>query len=145
MNIPELKLKDQNSHEISYKDIRGQWTLIYFYPKDGTPLCIKEACNFRDGRDQLQQAGLNIIGISADNPESHKQFADEFNLQFTLLSDQDNSVLKAFGSVDEKEYLGVSRDSYLVNPEGEIVKKYTKIDPDTHFEQILEDFRNLNK
>lgn len=143
MRIPEFKLKDQTSSDFSSSDLLGQWTLIYFYPKDGTPVCIKEACNFRDGQKELEHAGLRIVGISADSPSSHANFAERHNLSFTLLSDPNREVLKAFGSVDENEYLGVSRDSYLISPNGEAVKKYTKINPDTHYQEIIADFKRL--
>ena len=140
VKVPYFNLVDQNNSSFSSDNLNGQWSLIYFYPKDGTPLCIKEACNFRDGYSELQIAGLNIYGISADSPESHLNFAKQFGLKFKLLSDPDREVLTAFGSVDNDEYLGVSRDSYLINPDGEIVKKYTKINPDTHYSQIIKDF-----
>ena len=104
---------------------------------------MKEARNFRDAQAELKQAGLQIVGISADTPESHADFTKIHNLNFTLLSDTESNIIAAFGSVDENEYLGVSRDSYLINPEGEIVKKYTKINPDIHYQEILTDFQNL--
>ncbi|MCA9347608.1 thioredoxin-dependent thiol peroxidase [Candidatus Saccharibacteria bacterium] len=150
MKIPTFSLQDQNENTITDKDLLGSWTLIYFYPKDNTPGCTVEACSFRDGREMLEQMGLRVIGISKDSVKSHKKFVDKFNLNFTLLSDESTKVIEAFGSWKLKkfmgrEYMGINRDSYLVNPEGEIVKKYEGVNPKTHIKEIVEDFKELSR
>lgn len=122
--------------------------MLYFYPKDNTPGCTAEACAFRDGRDVLQEKGITIIGISKDSVASHKKFANHHDLNFTLLSDTTAETVKAYDSWHPKklfgrEFMGVSRDSYLIDPAGEIVKSYKSVNPLTHFQQILDDFQTL--
>lgn len=149
MKMPSFSLEDQNGNTVSSESLLGQWTLIYFYPKDDTPGCTTEACNFRDGREMLEQMGLRVIGISKDSVKSHKKFAEKHGLNFTLLSDISTETIQAFGSWEKKkymgkEYMGINRDSYLINPSGEIVKKYQGVDPKTHISEIYEDFKRLN-
>jgi thioredoxin-dependent peroxiredoxin len=146
MKIPEFSLQDQNDNTVTNKDLIGSWALVYFYPKDDTPGCTTEACSFRDGRDMLENYGIRVIGISKDSVKSHKKFADKHNLNFTLLSDTSTETIQAFGSWKSKkfmgrEYMGINRDSYLINPEGEIVKKYEGVDPKTHINEIFEDYK----
>jgi thioredoxin-dependent peroxiredoxin len=149
MKLPTFSLQDQNDTTVTDKDLIGGWNVIYFYPKDDTPGCTTEACNFRDGRDMLQSLGLRVIGISKDSVKSHKKFAEKHGLDFTLLSDPTAEVVEAFGSWKLKkfmgrEYMGINRDTYLVNPSGEIVKKYEGVDPKTHIKEIFEDFKKLS-
>lgn len=149
MKMPSFSLEDQNGNIVSSESLLGQWTLIYFYPKDDTPGCTTEACNFRDGREMLEQMGLRVIGISKDSVKSHKKFADKHGLNFTLLSDESTETIQAFGSWEKKkimgkEYMGINRDSYLINPSGEIVKKFQGVDPKTHINEIYEDFKRLS-
>ncbi len=148
MKAPDFSLPDQNGKTHTLKDYAGKWLVVYFYPKDDTPGCTTEACSFRDGRDMLAGLGAEVIGISKDSVKSHAKFADKHDLNFTLLSDESTETIQAFGSWQQKkfmgrEYMGINRDTYLINPDGEIVKKYEGIDPKTHFDEILEDLRSL--
>jgi thioredoxin-dependent peroxiredoxin len=106
MKIPTFSLQDQDDKTVTDKDLLGCWSLIYFYPKDDTPGCTTEACNFRDGRDMLGQYGIRVIGISKDSVKSHKKFADKHNLDFTLLSDESTETIQAFGSWKLKKFMG---------------------------------------
>ena len=149
MKIPKFELLDQDENKVTDKDLLGKWTVMYFYPKDDTPGCTTEACNFRDGRDMLESYGIRVIGISKDSVKKHKKFAEKHGLNFTLLSDESTETINAFGSWKLKkfmgrEYMGINRDSYLINPSGEIVKKYEGVNPKTHIEEIFKDFKELN-
>ena len=149
MKIPTFSLPDQDGNLVTDADLRGSWVLIYFYPKDDTPGCTTEACNFRDGRDMLESYGIRVIGISKDSVKSHKKFAEKHGLNFTLLSDESTDTINAFGSWKLKkfmgrEYMGINRDSYLINPSGEIVKKYEGVNPKTHINEIFEDYKALS-
>lgn len=144
---PDFSLPDQDGKMYSLADYAGKWLVLYFYPKDDTPGCTKEACNFRDGRDEISQLA-EVVGISKDSIASHKKFADKYNLNFTLLADPEHKVIEAYGSWQPKkfmgrEYLGTSRDTFIINPEGQIVKEYHGVDPKTHAEQIITDLKVL--
>lgn len=148
MIAPDFTLPDQNNKEHSLKDYAGKWLVVYFYPKDNTPGCTKEACAFRDGRDMLKSLGAEVVGISKDSVKSHSKFASDHELNFTLLSDPSTETIKAFGSWKLKkfmgrEYEGINRDTYIINPKGEIVKKYEGINPLKHFSEIYEDLKKL--
>src|SRR4051812_31506209 len=126
---PDFTLQDQNGNEHSLRDYRGQWVVVYFYPKDDTSGCTKEACSFRDGREELERRGLKVFGISADSVASHKKFTDKYGLNFTLLSDPDKTIIDAYGALGEKsmfgrKYIGIKRNTYLIDPDGNIVKEY---------------------
>ena len=143
---PDFKLLDQNGKQHSLSDYMGKWLVLYFYPKDDTPGCTTEACNFRDGRDVLQTMGACVIGISKDTVKSHAKFAQKYNIPFTLLSDPNHEVIEAYGSWKPKkfmgrEFIGTTRDTYLINPSGKIVKKYAGVDPKTHIGNILADLK----
>lgn len=149
MKIPTFSLHDQDNNTVTDKDLLGSWTVIYFYPKDDTPGCTTEACNFRDGREMLQGYGIRVIGISKDSVKKHKKFVEKYELNFTLLSDESTETIQAFGSWKLKkfmgrEYMGINRDTYLINPKGEIVKKYEGVDPKTHIKEIFDDFKELS-
>lgn len=148
MKAPDFSLQDQNGDVKTLKDYVGKWLIVYFYPKDDTPGCTKEACAFRDGRDMLQGLGAEIVGISKDTVKSHAKFIDKHSLNFTLLSDTSTETIQAFGSWKLKkfmgrEYMGINRDTYLINPKSEIVKKYEGVNPAKHFEEIYEDLKAL--
>ncbi len=150
MRAPEFELLDQNGTTKTLNDYAGKWLIVYFYPKDDTPGCTTEACNFRDGREVLVSMGVNVVGISRDSVKSHAKFAQKHGLDFTLLSDPEHIFIEAFGSWKSKkfmgrEYIGINRDTYLINPEGDIVKKYEGVDPKNHFEQIVSDIQTLQK
>lgn len=145
---PDFNLQDQDGKTHSLKDFSGSWAVVYFYPKDSTPGCTTEACQFRDGRDVLISLGAKVIGISKDSIKSHDKFAKKHDLNFPILSDPTAETIKAFGSWKKKkfmgrEYEGINRDTYLINPDGQIVKKYEGVNPATHFSEVLEDLKKL--
>ncbi|HSX14833.1 MAG TPA: thioredoxin-dependent thiol peroxidase [Candidatus Saccharimonadales bacterium] len=150
MKAPDFNLPDQDGKNHSLADYRGKWLVLYFYPKDDTPGCTKEACSFRDGRQALVEAGLEVAGVSKDTVASHKKFVDKYQLNFTLLADPELTTIKAYKSWGLKKFMGrefegTLRNTYLINPKGEIVKTYEKVKPDQHAMQILEDFEALAK
>ena len=150
MKAPDFSLPDKDGTIHSLQDYAGKWLVVYFYPKDDTPGCTTEACAFRDGREMLAELGAEVVGISKDTVKSHGKFADKYDLSFTLLSDPSAATIDAFGSWKSKkfmgrEYVGVAskltrfannRDTYLIDPSGEIVKKYEDVDPKTHIGEI---------
>lgn len=146
---PDFNLPDQNGKMHSLADYSGKWLVVYFYPKDATPGCTTEACNFRDGRDAIREYGnAEIIGISKDSVSSHKKFAEKNKLNFTLLSDESHKVIKAFGAWGPKkfmgrEYMGINRNTYLINPKGKIAKEYIGVKPETHAAEIITDLKAL--
>jgi len=140
---PDFNLLDQNSQTVSLDSYRGQHVLLYFYPKDDTPGCTTEACNFRDDYSSYQNAKVVILGISPDSPTSHKKFQEKYQLPFTLLADENHQVCdmykvwglkKSFG----KEYDGVHRTTYLIDPDGSIKEVFQKVSPAKHSAQVLE-------
>ncbi|MBI3888290.1 peroxiredoxin [Candidatus Nomurabacteria bacterium] len=139
---PDFKLPDQNGKEYSLSGERGHYVLVYFYPKDDTPGCTKEACVIRDMYKDFETNGVKVFGISADSVESHKEFAEKYRLPFTLLSDPKKEVIKMYGADGT---LFNKRISYLIGPDGMIEKAYDKVDPAHHGEEILKDIHALKK
>jgi thioredoxin-dependent peroxiredoxin len=142
---PDFRLLDQDGKEHSLSYHKGSYVLIYFYPKDDTPGCTKEACGIRDIYKDFESNGVKVFGVSADTPESHKKFAEKFDLPFTLLSDPTRTMIEKYGA--EKEIFGnkgTKRISYLIGKDGNIVKVYDKVDPTTHGGQILKDIYALH-
>src|SRR3989339_1585266 len=121
---PPFSLPDQNGKMQSLTDYSGKKVLLYFYPKDDTPGCTTEACNFRDRLNELKDHGVQVLGVSKDSVDSHKKFAEKFDLNFPLLSDIDGKVIKDY----EAQGIFTKRITYLINPKGEIFKKYEKVD-----------------
>jgi len=141
---PTFNLQDQNGDWHKLEDYRGQWLAVYFYPKDDTPGCTKEACNFRDNIYAFKAIGAAVVGISVDDVDSHKEFSDKYKLPFTILADEDGKTAKAYGVLKNYMLLKLaSRQSFLINPEGEIVKHYADVDPDEHTDQVLADIKAL--
>jgi peroxiredoxin Q/BCP len=148
MIAPNFELPDQNGQIHKLSDYRGKWIVLYFYPKDATPGCTKQACSFRDGREYLENAGAVVLGISKDSIESHKKFAEKHDLNFTLLSDTSAETIRAYGSWGKKkfmgkEYEGIKRNTYLINPNGEIVKTYENVNPITNIKEVYKDLTDL--
>jgi peroxiredoxin Q/BCP len=148
MKAPHFALADQTEKLHTLEEYAGKWLILYFYPKDDTPGCTKQACLFRDGRDLLAALGAEVVGISKDTSRKHAGFASRHRLNFTLLSDPTAEVIEAYGSWKPKkmfgrEFLGTHRDTYLINPHGEIVKKYESVDPATNFQEVYEDLKQL--
>lgn len=140
---PHFSGKDQNGNVISLEKLKGKKVILYFYPKDNTPGCTAEACNLRDHYPGLMGKGFEVIGVSADNEKSHKNFKDKFELPFNLIADTDKSILKAYGawgkkSMYGKEYEGILRKTFVIDEKGIIVKIFEKVDTKNHTEQILE-------
>ncbi len=145
---PEFNLPDQDNKEHKLSDYRGKWVVVYFYPKDDTPGCTTEACSFRDDYQELEKNNVQILGISKDSVKSHKKFAEKFNLNFPLLSDPEKTTIHAYNSWGEKKFMGrvfegILRNTFLINPEGQVAKIYEKVTPKGHSAQILRDVREL--
>ncbi len=138
---PEFKAQDQDGKLHSLKDYRGKWVLLYFYPKDDTPGCRKEACEFRDRFGELKKKAV-ILGVSHDTAESHKKFEKKYALPFLLLSDPTKKIIRDY---EAKGLLFTKRISYLIDPKGRIAKRYDKVSPRRHASQVLEDLENLQK
>jgi peroxiredoxin Q/BCP len=136
---PDFKLLDQDSVEHTLAQYLGQNILIYFYPKDNTPGCSKEACGVRDNYSEFDKLGLKVFGVSHDTPESHKKFVEKYALPFTLLSDPSKEMIKSYGAGG----MMTRRVSYLIGKDGTVLKYYPKVDPTTHAEEILNDIKNI--
>jgi peroxiredoxin Q/BCP len=139
---PEFTLLDEKGSPHNLSDYRGKTVVLYFYPKDDTPGCTKEACNFRDDYSAYDKAGVTILGVSPDNPKSHAKFKAKYGLPFTLLADTDRAVCQAYGAWGRKksmgrEYDGVLRTTYLIAPDGRIWKVFENVRPGEHSEEIL--------
>jgi peroxiredoxin Q/BCP len=139
---PDFSLSDQEGKIHTLSHHRGSYVLIYFYPKDDTPGCTKEACSIRDLYGEFGATGIQVFGISADSIESHKLFAEKYALPFTLLSDPTKETIVAYGAGGTPF---TKRISYLVDPDGFIAKEYNNVDPTTHGEEILKDVTTLQK
>lgn len=145
---PDFKTEDQDGKIHKLSDYRGKWILIYFYPKDDTPGCTKEACAIRDMMPNFKKLGLKVFGVSTQDVKSHKKFAEKYDLPFTLLVDEDKKIVNKYSVWAKKkfmgrEYMGTLRQSFLINPKGKIVKVYENVKPETHAEEILEDLKKL--
>ena len=145
---PHFSLPDQNGLIHKLSDYLGQWILIYFYPKDDTPGCTKQACSIRDNESGFKKLKTKVFGISIQNVKSHKRFEEKYNLPFTILADEDKKVVTKYGVWGKKkfmgrEYVGTFRTSFLINPKGEIAKIYEKVKPEAHAEEVLCDLKTL--
>lgn len=143
--IPSFSLKDQNGETVSDQDLRGQPFVLYFYPKDDTPGCTKEACGIRDAWKDFEAAGLKVYGVSKDDETSHQKFIDKYDLPFDLLIASEDD-LERFGVWKEKnmygrKFMGINRETFLVGDDGTVLKHYKKVKPTEHAEQLLEDFQ----
>jgi len=142
---PAFKTTDGNGESVTLKDLRGQKVVLYFYPKDDTPGCTKEACSFRDAFSKFTKRGITVLGVSPDKEASHKKFAAKYNLPFTLLADTDHSISEAYGVYGEKKfmgrtYMGVRRTTFLIDERGKIKKVFEKVKPEEHASEVLEAF-----
>ena len=138
---PEFSLQDQDGQMRALVDARGRWVVVYFYPKDDTPGCTKEACAFRDGLPRFDGLNAVVWGVSADDEKAHRKFADKFDLNFPLLVDPDKAVLEAYGAWVEKSlygkrYMGVQRITYLIDPDGKVARAWPKVKPEEHAEEV---------
>ncbi|KKR45513.1 MAG: hypothetical protein A3G47_01410 [Candidatus Zambryskibacteria bacterium RIFCSPLOWO2_12_FULL_39_45] len=145
---PDFKTTDQDGKTHKLSDYRGQWVLIYFYPKDDTPGCTKEACAIRDQMADFKKLKLKIFGVSTQDAKSHKKFALKYDLPFTLLVDRDKKIVTKYGVWGKKkfmsrEYMGTLRTSFLIDPKGKIAKIYENVKPEIHAEEIRDDLKKL--
>ena len=135
--------------QVHLSDLKGKAIVLYFYPKDDTPGCTKEACNFRDANHLLQRRGVVVLGVSADDVASHQEFADKYSLPFPLLSDTDTKVSQLYDVWKEKnmygkKYMGVNRETFLIDKEGVVRKIWHKVKPDEHAQEVLETVEALH-
>lgn len=140
---PDFTLKDDAGKVHTLKDYVGKWVVMYFYPKDDTPGCTVEACSLRDARDDLAALGAEVIGVSADDASSHEKFKAKHSLNFTLLADPEMKAINAYGAWGKKMFgkEGILRRTFIINPEGIIVKVYGRVTPLGHGEQVVEELK----
>ena len=141
---PNFSLQDQNNITHTLSDYEGQWVVLYFYPKDDTPGCTTQACDFRDAVKRIIASKSVVFGLSLDSVASHKLFAEKYNLPFSLLADEKGEVSELYDSL--RKLLGYAkRNTFIVDPKGNIAKIYLSVDPKTHSEMVLSDLSNLQK
>jgi thioredoxin-dependent peroxiredoxin len=139
---PEISLPDETGTVHRLADQRGRWTIVYFYPKDDTPGCTVEACEFRDANETIHERGADVWGVSPQAAPSKKAFREKFQLPFVLLADVDHAVAEAYGVWVEKQnygktYWGVARTTFLVDPEGRVARSWTKVKPEGHAAEVI--------
>ena len=145
---PDFSALDQEGKTHKLSDYTGKWVVLYFYPKDNTPGCTKEACSFRDNYQSLAKLGVVVLGVSKDSVDSHKKFAKKHNLNFPLLADVDKKIINDYGVWQKKkflgkEYFGVARTTFLIDKKGKVRKIYDKVNPLVHTKEIIEDLKAL--
>jgi peroxiredoxin Q/BCP len=141
-SAPEFNLQDQRGDWHTLEQHRGQWVALYFYPKDDTPGCTTEACSFRDNIFSFDELNAVILGVSLDDVASHEEFSDKYSLPFSILADNDKQTATSYGVLMKIGPMTLAkRQSFLINPEGVIVKHYEKVNPETHTEEVLADLR----
>ena len=144
-SAPDFSLLDQYQKTHTLKDYLGKWVVLYFYPKDDTPGCTREACNFRDDIIDIRALDAEVLGVSVDNAESHAKFAEKYGLPFPLLSDPDGAIAKQYGSLMKLGPLKIAkRHSFIVDPQGKLAKIYRKVNPDSHSDEIIQDLKMLS-
>ena len=142
---PDFNARDQDGNEVRLTDLKGQRVVLYFYPKDDTPGCTKEACSFRDADDVYRSKGIRVLGVSTDNEKSHQKFISKFQLPFDLLADTDKKIVEAYGvwgekSMYGKKYMGTFRKTFLIDGDGRVVKIFDKVDVAAHADEVLAAF-----
>jgi peroxiredoxin Q/BCP len=140
--LPELEFITESGERLATGDLGGRKTVLYFYPKDDTPGCTKEACAFRDRMDDSEQAGIQVYGVSLDSPESHRQFREKHSLNFPLLTDEDGRASKALGVLRENSEVA-NRVTFLLDPDGTVARVYPEVSPETHADEILNEAATL--
>jgi thioredoxin-dependent peroxiredoxin len=140
---PAFQTTDQDGQPVALSDYKGKKVVLYFYPKDDTPGCTKEACNFRDAWPRLRRKKVQVLGVSVDDEKSHRKFADKFSLPFTLLADTDKKIVNDYGVWGEKslygrKYMGTNRVTYLIDEKGKIAAVWPKVKVDDHVDEVLE-------
>ena len=142
---PDFNSKDQNGETVKLSDYKGKKVVLYFYPKDDTPGCTKEACSFRDADDVYNSKGIKVFGVSTDDEKSHQKFISKFQLPFDLLADTDKSIVESYGvwgekSMYGKKYMGTTRKTFLIGEDGKIAKIFDKVNVEQHADEVLEAF-----
>jgi thioredoxin-dependent peroxiredoxin len=140
--LPDLDLTAEDGEHLGTAELKGQKTVLYFYPKDDTPGCTKEACAFRDRMDDYAEADIRVYGISLDSPESHREFRAKYNLNFPLLTDEGGRASEALGVLRENRR-SANRVTFLLDPDGRISRVYPEVSPETHADEILQDAATL--
>ncbi len=147
---PNFKTIDQNGELVTLEQFRGKKVILYFYPKDDTPGCTKEACAFRDNFEKFKEINVEVLGVSVDDEKKHKKFAEKYNLPFRLLADTEKKIVQDYGvwgekSLYGKKYMGTNRVTYLIDENGKIEKVFPKVKPETHAEELLQVLSNKKK
>lgn len=144
-DAPDFSLPDEHDVYHSLKDFTGSWLVLYFYPKDDTPGCTTQACSLRDARDDIASLGAQIVGVSKDEAAAHEKFKAKHSLNFTLLSDTSGETIEAYGAWGPKMFgkVGILRKTFIINPEGRVVKVYGRATPEGHGTQIVEELKRL--
>ena len=142
---PHFNATDADGVMRSLDDYRGKWIVLYFYPKDDTPGCTIEACSLRDARDDIAELGAEVIGVSADDGTSHDKFKAKHNLNFTLLSDPEMTMIRAYGAWGPKQFgrEGILRRTFIISPEGQVLKVYGRVTPLGHGDQVVGELKKL--
>ncbi len=145
---PDFCLPNQDETEICLRDLRGKWVVLYFYPKDNTPGCTKEAIDFSEHLPDFNELDTVILGVSPDSPKKHRNFIEKKNLKITLLSDENKEVLEKYGvwqlkKMYGREYMGVVRTTYLIDPEGKVAARWDKVKVKGHAEKVKEKLKEL--
>ena len=145
---PAFTLKNGEGKTVKLSDYKGKVVVLYFYPKDDTPGCTKEACGFRDSNTAITKAGAVVLGVSPDTPESHAKFTSKFKLNFPLLADKDHLVADKYGAWREKnmygkKMMGIQRSTYLIGKDGKVAKVWQRVKPEEHAQQVLEAVKEL--
>ena len=140
---PAFKAQNQDGETVSLSDFKGSKVVLYFYPKDDTPGCTKEACAFRDGWSKFKKRGVAVLGVSTDDAKSHRKFAEKFSLPFPLLADPEKKIVNDYGVWGEKsmygrKYMGTHRVTYVIDEKGKIAAVWPKVKPEGHADEILE-------
>ena len=146
--VPEVSLMGSDKKEHSLSEYKGKKIVLYFYPRDNTPGCSTEACDFRDNNSVISDMNAIVIGVSRDSLKSHDKFIEKFNLPFLLLSDEDETLCNLFGVIKEKnmygkKVMGIERSTFIINEEGVLVKEYRKVKVKGHIDTVLEDLKNI--
>jgi thioredoxin-dependent peroxiredoxin len=140
---PDFTALNDKGEKVKLSDLKGKKVVLYFYPKDDTPGCTKEACAFRDGIDEIKGKGAVVLGVSADSVDSHKKFKSKFDLNFPLLADTDKKIIESYGvwkekSMYGKKYMGIERTTFVIDEQGKIAQIFPKVKVDQHYDEVLE-------
>ena len=142
---PNFSLPDTTGMVHTLEDYKGKWVVLYFYPKDDTPGCTAEACSMRDARDEIAVLGAEVVGVSMDDASLHEKFKAKYSLNFTLLTDADKVAMMAYGAWGKKQFgrEGVLRKTFIIDPDGQVVKVYGRVTPLGHGDQVIKELKRL--